>query len=160
MFPRDVFIRERKNILRQTTIRSTHLIRDVIAELATSRRDVEREHATLVGIPRVQHVVAHFKDIARLFSTTRQARSDVLEQSFLVQPQQVRARWHFIELRNTRCKVMTRDPVQQQTPSAAQQLSLLRPTWRPLGSSRNDRWQPCSRHFVASCVRVCDFARD
>lgn len=70
----------------------THLIRDVIAELAASRRDVEREHATLVGIPRVQHVVAHLEDIARLFSTARQARSDVLEQSFLVQTQQIRAR--------------------------------------------------------------------
>lgn len=74
--------------------RLTHLIRDVLAELAAGRRDVEREHATPVRIPHVQHVVANLKDVPRFPGAARQACLDILEQPLLVQAQQVRARRH------------------------------------------------------------------
>ena len=59
--------------------RFSYLIRDIFADFAAGRRDVEREHATLVGIPHVQHVVANLEDVPRLLGAARQACLDILE---------------------------------------------------------------------------------
>lgn len=92
--------------------RPAYLIRDVLAELAAGRRDVEREHAALVGVPDVEHVVADLEDVPRLLGAAGQTRLNVLEQALLVQAQQVRARRHPLvrarELRDTRLWRQTR----------------------------------------------------
>lgn len=73
---------------------STHLIRNIFVDFFTNRWDIECKYAALFGIPYKYYIVTNFKNIPGFSDVSRQTASDVLEQSLLVQLQQICTRWH------------------------------------------------------------------